>query len=127
MNQELTLAASSSFEAAHHLVNPTAFNEKCLKLHGHSYKYTIFLKGEVQDGGMVEDFGAIKRYIINEITKLYDHSDLNRFFYNPTAEMLVLDMAWRVEALIEDNSLKVKLTKIELAETDNNRVIWESQ
>lgn len=41
--------------------------------------------------------------------------------------MLVLDMAWRVEALIEDNSLKVKLTKIELAETDNNRVIWESQ
>lgn len=127
MNQELTLAVSSSFEAAHHLVNPTAFNEKCLKLHGHSYKYTIFLKGEVQDGGMVEDFGAIKRYIINKITKLYDHSDLNRFFYNPTAEMLVLDMAWRVEALIEDNSLKVKLTKIELAETDNNRVIWESQ
>ena len=127
MNQELTLAVSSSFEAAHHLVNPTAFNEKCLKLHGHSYKYTIFLKGEVQDGGMVEDFGAIKRYIINVITKLYDHSDLNRFFYNPTAEMLVLDMAWRVEALIEDNSLKVKLTKIELAETDNNRVIWESQ
>mgnify|MGYP002607485608 CR=1 FL=1 len=127
MNQELTLAVSSSFEAAHHLVNPTAFNEKCLKLHGHSYRYTIFLKGEVQDGGMVEDFGAIKRYIINEITELYDHSDLNRFFYNPTAEMLVLDMAWRVEALIEDNSLKVKLTKIELAETDNNRVIWESQ
>ena len=66
-------------------------------------------------------------YIINEITKLYDHSDLNRFFYNPTAEMLVLDMAWRVEALIEDNNLEVKLTKIELAETDNNRVIWESQ
>ena len=74
---------------------------------------------------MVIDFGEVKELIIKELEFLYDHKNLNNIFFNPTAEILILSIVNRVENLIDFNNLDITLTKVELSETENNKVIWE--
>lgn len=127
MRNILTVGISGSFEAAHKLNVETPYNKKCTEsLHGHHFKYTIYLQGKIKaDTGMVIDFGEVKELIIKELEFLYDHKNLNNIFFNPTAEILILSIVNRVENLIDFNNLDITLTKVELSETENNKVIWE--
>ncbi len=95
-----TIRRSYDFEAAHRLPHVCA-GHKCGRMHGHSYRVTVHVQGEVQtDGperGMVCDFARI-----DEVTKPIigdlDHSTLNdhRGLENPTSEILA---AWLVRWL----------------------------
>lgn len=54
------------FEAAHHLPDHQG---KCARLHGHSYKLEVMLRGAIKDSvgasdnGMVMDFGDISQIV----------------------------------------------------------------
>lgn len=83
------------FEAAHVL---PFHNGKCGRMHGHSYRLEVALRGPLQgDGparGMIEDFDTVKTIVRSEIIDVLDHQTLNDLIENPTAEHIVL-WIWR--------------------------------
>jgi len=95
-----TLRRTYVFEAAHHLPHVCA-GHKCGRVHGHSYRVTVHVQGEVQtegeERGMVCDFArvdAAARPLVDQL----DHSMLNdhRGLANPTSENLA---AWFIGQL----------------------------
>lgn len=77
------------FEAAHRLPNvPTG--HKCARIHGHSFRAEIHVRGEVgSESGWVIDFADIKRAFAPLLDQL-DHNFLNEVegLSNPTSENL---------------------------------------
>jgi 6-pyruvoyltetrahydropterin/6-carboxytetrahydropterin synthase len=76
-----------AFEAAHRLPRVPA-DHKCGRLHGHSYKATVHIKGDLDpDRGWVLDFAEIKVALAPVVDQL-DHRYLNDVegLDNPTAE-----------------------------------------
>lgn len=78
-----------TFEAAHRLPHVPE-GHKCARLHGHSYRVELHVRGEVgASSGWVMDFGDIKaafRPILDQL----DHYYLNDVpgLENPTSEVL---------------------------------------
>jgi 6-pyruvoyltetrahydropterin/6-carboxytetrahydropterin synthase len=83
------------FEAAHVLPHHPG---KCARLHGHSYRLEVAVRGPLQSEGpgrgMIEDFDTIKRIVRGEVIDALDHQHLNDFIENPTAEQIVM-WIWR--------------------------------
>ncbi|WP_109530789.1 6-carboxytetrahydropterin synthase QueD [Nocardia sp. NBC_01377] len=78
-----------TFEAAHRLPN-VPDGHKCARLHGHSYKVAIHVRGEVEaESGWVMDFGEVKKAFAPLADQL-DHHYLNEVpgLENPTSEVL---------------------------------------
>jgi 6-pyruvoyltetrahydropterin/6-carboxytetrahydropterin synthase len=66
-----------TFEAAHHLAVNVSEGHPYARLHGHSFKVEVFLRGEPAKGkDWVYDFGEIERHIA-EIRAQLDHNYLN--------------------------------------------------
>ena len=81
-----------SIEAAHRLPHVPE-GHKCARLHGHSFKVTIFVEGPVgHSTGWIMDFGDIKSAFA-PIYQQLDHHYLNdvQGLENPTSENLA---AW---------------------------------
>ena len=91
----LTITKIFYFEACHHLPH---YVGACHNLHGHSYKLEVTVAGVQEEDmnkshcGMIMDFKELKK-IIEEVAGKYDHSDLNLYFRNPTAENMVEKIA----------------------------------
>lgn len=78
-----------SFEAAHRLPN-TPPGHKCSRLHGHSFRVAIHVRGDVDPHvGWVMDFADIKAAFKPLLARL-DHYYLNDIegLENPTSEIL---------------------------------------
>ena len=78
-----------SFEAAHRLPN-TPPGHKCQRLHGHSFRIELHVRGAVEaDTGWVMDFGDIKQ-AFQPLHDQLDHHYLNEIegLANPTSENL---------------------------------------
>ena len=78
-----------TFEAAHRLPNVPP-DHKCRRLHGHSFRAEVHVRGEVgQETGWVVDFADIKQAFA-PLHKQLDHSYLNEIegLSNPTSEVL---------------------------------------
>ena len=78
-----------SIEAAHRLPHVPE-GHKCARLHGHSFKVTIFVEGPVGDStGWIMDFGDIKSAFA-PIYQQLDHHNLNdnQGLEHPTSENL---------------------------------------
>ena len=90
----LTVTKIFEFEAAHHL---PYYKGPCNNLHGHSYKLEVTVSGTIcrdfknEKCGMIVDFKDLKA-IIKEVVGKYDHCNLNDYFENPTAEIMVTDI-----------------------------------
>src|SRR5713101_4826664 len=72
---------------------------KCGGLHGHTYRFEVWLRGEVNpEDGMLVDFDDVKRAIDE-----WDHRHLNDVVpFVPTAEMLAAEMRRRLLAVLRD-------------------------
>lgn len=106
------------FDAAHNLVN---YHGKCEKLHGHTYKLRIVIEGFPDNEGMIIDFVEVSKIIKEKIIAKLDHSYLNDFIPQPSAENISL---WVWENI--ENDLKrenCKLYEIHVWETSTSRVI----
>ncbi|MEO5375229.1 MAG: 6-carboxytetrahydropterin synthase QueD [Alphaproteobacteria bacterium] len=78
-----------TFEAAHRLPN-TPVGHKCARLHGHSFRVAIHVRGAVDPhAGWVMDFADIKTAFKPLLARL-DHHYLNEIegLENPTSEIL---------------------------------------
>ena len=76
-----------TFEAAHSLPNVPQ-DHKCGRLHGHSFRVEVHVRGPVDgQAGWVMDFAEIKK-AVQPLCELLDHRYLNEIegLKNPTSE-----------------------------------------
>jgi 6-pyruvoyltetrahydropterin/6-carboxytetrahydropterin synthase len=89
------------FEAAHYLPNVPE-GHKCRRMHGHSFRGEVAVRGPV-DGhvGWLIDFADLKRAIDPIIARL-DHYLLNEVegLHNPTSESIAIWLWQRFEPLL---------------------------
>lgn len=83
------------FESAHVLPHHAG---KCARLHGHSYRLDVALRGPLQTAGpaqgMVEDFDVLAEVVEREVIDALDHRHLNDIIENPTCER-ILEWIWK--------------------------------
>ncbi len=111
-----------TFEAAHLLPN-LPDGHKCRRLHGHSFKIRLFLKGPInQSVGWVMDYSDIKSAFAPIFEQL-DHHYLNdiKGLENPTSEILVKWIWDRLKPAVK------QLSKIELKETCTTGCFYEGE
>lgn len=78
------------FSAAHYLPN-VPVGHKCRRLHGHSYRVSVELRGHIVEPlGWVYDFGALDGALKQMVHGVLDHDCLNNItgLENPTSEAL---------------------------------------
>lgn len=110
------------FEAAHKLPNVSA-GHKCGRLHGHSFRTEVYLKGSVgTETGWVVDFADIKE-AFQPLYDQLDHNYLNEIegLSNPTSEILA---RWIWERLQPRLPL---LSKIVVNETCTTGCIYQGE
>lgn len=137
MTRYAIITRQFTFEACHHL---PGHRGKCQRLHGHSYRLEISLRGPIKqapgasDDGMVMDFDDLKRIVNSTILEELsdslprdhnarpiqaggmDHNDLNDLTgIRTTAENLV---HWIWDALVAGGVPDALLYRIRLWETD---------
>ncbi|MGO9762371.1 MAG: 6-carboxytetrahydropterin synthase QueD [Solirubrobacteraceae bacterium] len=108
----MELACSFTFEAAHRLPNAPE-GHKCRRLHGHSFKVTLLVRGEPQQpAGWVMDYADIAVAWASVHERL-DHRYLNEIegLENPTSELLA---EWVFKALTDTLPA---LCAVQIAET----------
>lgn len=108
---QTTLYLERSIDASHVIPGHPG---KCGRLHGHTYRFEIWLHGPVDPAGegMLVDFYDIKAAI-----DAWDHRHLNDLVdFPPTAELLAAEMHRRLTALLQvragdtaETALKVRL------------------
>lgn len=108
------------FEAAHQLPNVIE-GHKCARLHGHSFKATIYLSGDVDpESGWIMDYGEMKE-VFQPLYDRLDHHYLNDIdgLENPTSEVLA---RWIWDQLKPELPL---LSKVVINETCTSGCIYE--
>jgi len=92
----MIIGKTFKFEAAHWLPG----HNKCGKMHGHTYKLTVEVEGEMSSrSGMVMDLHTLSDMVSNVI-KNFDHSSLNEYFTSPTCEKIAEAIANGMEEQI---------------------------
>jgi 6-pyruvoyltetrahydropterin/6-carboxytetrahydropterin synthase len=102
---EIEISKKFTFEAAHFL---PCFPEghKCRRLHGHSFRLQVYIKGEPQNG-ILMDYGDLKKIVMPWVEML-DHRLINEvgeeiqseLLKNPTSENLALWFAQMLTPLL---------------------------
>ena len=106
-------------EAAHWLPNVTD-GHKCARMHGHSFRIVVHVRGEVgEHSGWVMDFADLKQTFQPLFDQL-DHHCLNdiKGLENPTSENLARWVWSRLESELPD------LSKVVVQETCNAGCIY---
>lgn len=142
---KIRITKQFTFETGHALYG---YDGKCSNIHGHSYKLSVTVIGEpISDAsnvkyGMVIDFGDLKKIVNKEIVDVFDHATVfnkntphlelaNELSsrghnvllvdYQPTSEMMVIDFASKIKALLPDT---IKLHSLRLQETESCYAEW---
>ena len=101
-----------TFEAAHLLPNVPE-GHKCRRLHGHSFRVSVYVDGPIDPHvGWVMDFGDIKK-VVGPVIDDLDHRYLNEIdgLENPTSERLA---EWLWERIAPELPM---LARIDIHET----------
>ena len=132
------------FEAAHRLYDTATYSEECRNnIHGHSYKVTYLIGGNLNEAGMVIDFKLLKKIIRETVEQPYDHSCIlkrsdplcNEIIgnckkvhivdENPTAEWMSKFYFDLVQtALVENGITNCKVLECRVQETEHNIAIY---
>jgi 6-pyruvoyltetrahydropterin/6-carboxytetrahydropterin synthase len=110
------------FEAAHRLPNVAA-GHRCARLHGHSWKGTIYVRGEVgAHTGWIMDYAEIRR-VFEPIYQQLDHNYLNDIegLENPTSEVLAKWIWRRLKPALP------QLSRVEINETCTSGCIYQGE
>lgn len=111
-----------TFEAAHRLPN-VPDDHKCARLHGHSFRAEITVRGPVDpELGWLLDYGEIKRRV-RPIHDQLDHSFLNEVpgLENPTSENLAIWIWDRLKPELP------QLWAVAIAETCRNSCVYRGE
>lgn len=107
-----------TFDAAHFLTN---YKGKCERLHGHTYKLQVMVKGPVQENGMLMDFIELKKIVNKKVIDRLDHSNLNDTIEQSSAENISI---WIWNELKDDLP---HLHEIRVWETPTSFVIYNGE
>lgn len=119
-----TVTKIFEFEACHHLPH---YDGACHNLHGHSYKLEVTVGGTpIKDEnnpkcGMILDFKDLKALVKKVAVDKYDHSNLNDYFPNPTAEIMVKQIAVDIMTGLPEHAY---LVSCKLWETSTSYAEW---
>jgi 6-pyruvoyltetrahydropterin/6-carboxytetrahydropterin synthase len=99
----------------------------CENLHGHNYRVLVHAEARALDAtSYVIDFAALKKAAL-EATARFDHQNINEVApfteLNPTAEELSRYLCEELARRLDD--ARVRIHKVEVFETDNNRAEYE--
>ena len=111
-----------TFEAAHRLPHVAA-SHKCYRLHGHSFRVSVHLAGEVgAESGWVRDFGDLSEAMA-PLLQVLDHNYLNGIdgLENPTSEVLA---RWIWARLTEQLP---ELSQVVVRETCNSGCVYRGE
>ncbi len=116
----MILVHEFEWEAAHNLI---FYNGDVEPLHGHTYRMVVRIKGHPDEEDMVFDFVELERIVKEKIVDPFDHSYLNDFIQQPTAENIAR-YVWRElePALRRPNAA---LYQVEIWETRKAGVIYD--
>lgn len=121
MRGRWTLTKEFTFEAAHRL---DGHDGKCARLHGHSFKLTVFVSGSVlhrtgPQRAMLMDFGHISDIVKPFIDQFLDHHFLNEtlFCTSPTSEFLAQYIYEQLQPVFDAIPDRCKLTAVMIGET----------
>lgn len=115
----MILIKEFEFDAAHNL---TKYHGKCERLHGHTYKLVVKLKGEPDHEDMIFDFVQLKHLVNDEILIEFDHQYLNDFLENPTAENIAKYIWDKLYPMVKREN--VELYEIEVWETKTSGIVY---
>jgi 6-pyruvoyltetrahydropterin/6-carboxytetrahydropterin synthase len=126
-----------------------AYTKRCHHLHGHSYKFELFLKStEPNPAMMVSDFKAVKDMGINDFFDSFDHAVMvwdkdprakiidqinpDRHILapiNPTAEMLAKSFFYVAQAIMEtgpklSGEQDARVSSVIVHETDTGYAVF---
>lgn len=111
----------ADFAAAHWLKD---YHGKCENLHGHNYRVLVYAKGEsLGEGGMLLDFGIIKKTLKKILDDTYDHKNLNddsRFMNNPSAERIAKALFDDMKKALPD----APIYRVDVYETQTSRASY---
>jgi 6-pyruvoyltetrahydropterin/6-carboxytetrahydropterin synthase len=111
-----------TFDAAHNL---TKYHGKCERLHGHTYRIAVVVKGTPNKESMVIDFCELSSIVKERILSVLDHSYINEVLPQPSAENIAIWIWKQLEqAVLRDNC---KLEIIEVWETTSSCAILCSE
>lgn len=102
------------FEASHKLPDKAIYGA-CSKLHGHTYKLTVEVEGEITPFGWVMNFKELKEVINRKVISAFDHNYINDIIAIPTAENMLVWIKEQIEP-----ELSTKLKSLTLYETSNS-------
>jgi len=127
----ISISKSYSFDSAHKLDLPSctidennAMFGKCNRLHGHTYKLTVEISGEVdRTTGMVLNYFTLDEIVKPYVDGVLDHQYLNDVFPDmlTTAENMVVAIG---EELVFKLPHNVRLAGIMLQETPKTTALW---
>ena len=111
-----------TFDAAHNL---TKYHGKCERLHGHTYRVAVVVKGFPDKENMVIDFCELSSIVKERVLNLLDHSYINEILPQPTAENIAV-WIWRQleQAVARDNC---SLDTVEVWETASSCAVLCSE
>lgn len=107
------ISKTFTFESAHYLPY-VPDGHKCGRIHGHSYRCTVYVAGDLDRLGWVVDFAAITE-AFEPIRRALDHQTLNDIvgLDNPTSELLAT-WIWNRLAV---TGIARGLSRVEVSET----------
>ena len=111
-----------TFDAAHWLPRVPE-GHKCAKMHGHSFRVEIHIRGKAgSDSGWVTDFAEIAA-AFEPLLEQLDHKNLNRIegLENPTSENLCRWIWVRLKSVLP------QLSRIVLQESPESGCIYEGE
>lgn len=120
MSDLVELQCDFRFEAAH-LLPRLPEGHKCRRLHGHSYRCTVTVKGPIDpELGWLIDFADIKA-AVEPVRRQLDHYYLNEIegLENPTSEVLARWVWQRLSPTLPH------LHRIEISETCTSRCVYQ--
>jgi 6-pyruvoyltetrahydropterin/6-carboxytetrahydropterin synthase len=105
-----------TFAAAHRLPR---YQGKCFNLHGHNYRFQVVLRGDPDAyTGIFVDFSDVEKTVKEQVLDKVDHTNLNDFIENPTAEHIASWLWHRLEGKLAG------LTEIRLWEIPTSCVAY---
>jgi 6-pyruvoyltetrahydropterin/6-carboxytetrahydropterin synthase len=122
INMKAQISKTFKFDSGHHLPNVPA-GHPCAAPHGHSYRATVTVEGEVDPGtGWVMDFNRI-RELMAPLLAQFDHHDLNTVpgLANPTSEMIAKWLWDRLKPQLPG------LSAVTVAETETSQCVYRGQ
>src|SRR6056297_2558874 len=111
----MLITKTFKFDAAHNLIK---YHGKCERLHGHTYRLDVTVEGVMDEEQMVIDFLELKQIVKTNVLDVLDHSYINDYIQQPTAESIAV---WVWDRLVDKlKSDQHHLYEIRVYETETS-------